>query len=74
VLVVSLCAIFAGFVNQVMKISFNPSEAVVGLHERASLVLPQYVLLTTSLILCFWIPDSLYRTIIDAVTSAAGGF
>ena len=74
VLVVSLCAIFAGFANQIMKISFNTSDATMGLTEKASLVWPQYVLLLTSLVLCFWIPDSLYQTIMNAVTSVSGGF
>ena len=74
VLVVCLCAIFAGFANQVMKISFNTSEATIGLAEKAGLVWPQYVLLLTSLVLCFWIPDSLYQTIMNAVTSVSGGF
>ncbi len=74
VLVVSLCAVFAGFANQVMKISFNTSEATIGLKEKANLVWPQYVLLLTSLVLCFWIPDSLYQTIMNAVTSVSGGF
>jgi len=32
------------------------------------------VLLLTSLVLCFWIPDSLYQTIMNAVTSVSGGF
>ena len=74
ILVVSLCAIFAGFANQAMKISFNTSEATVSLTEKANLVWPQYALLSTSLVLCFWIPDTLYRTIINAVTSVGGGF
>ena len=74
VLVVSLCAIFAGFANQIMKVSFNTSDATIGLTEKASLVWPQYVLLLTSLVLCFWIPDSLYQTIMNAVTSVSGGF
>jgi len=41
--------------------------------EKASLVWPQYILLLTSLILCFFIPDTLYQTIIDAVTAIGGG-
>ena len=69
-----LKVIFAGFANQVMKISFNTSEATIGLAEKAGLVWPQYVLLLTSLVLCFWIPDSLYQTIMNAVTSVSGGF
>ena len=74
ILVVSLCAILAGFANQAMKISFNTSEATVNLAEKASLVWPQYALLSTSLVLCFWIPDALYRTIMHAVTTVGGGF
>jgi hydrogenase-4 component F len=38
------------------------------------MVWPQYVLLLTSLVLCIWIPDSLYQTIIHAVNSIGGGF
>ncbi|MBW1891060.1 MAG: hydrogenase [Deltaproteobacteria bacterium] len=74
ILILSLCVIFAGFANQAMKISFNTSETTVGLKEKANLVWPQYALLSTSLVLCFWIPDILYRTIMNAVTSVGGGF
>jgi len=78
IFIVSLCVIFAGFANQVMKISFgdfkkDDSKEIVHLKERASLVWPQYILLLTSLILCFFMPDSLYQTIIDAVTAIGGG-
>jgi len=71
--ILSLCVIFAGFANQVMKISFDTSTETDRLKEKASMVWPQYVLLTTSLILCFFIPDTLYQTIIDAVTAIGGG-
>ena len=74
VLIVCLCVIFAGFANQAMKMSFNTSEATIALTEKAALVWPQYALLLTSLVLCFWIPDSLYQTIMTAVTSVGGGF
>jgi hydrogenase-4 component F len=37
------------------------------------MVWPQYVLLLTSLILCFFIPDALYQTIVDAVHAIGGG-
>jgi len=56
-----------------MKMSFNKSDAVIRIKERASLVWPQYLLLLTSLILCFYMPDTLYQTIIDAVTAIGGG-
>ncbi len=73
IFILSLCVIFAGFANQVMKISFDDSKKTVRLKEKASLVWPQYILLLTSLILCFYIPDTLYQTIIDAVTAIGGG-
>jgi hydrogenase-4 component F len=56
-----------------MKISFDDSGKTVRLKEKASLVWPQYILLLTSLVLCFFIPDSLYQTIVDAVTALGGG-
>ena len=71
--ILSLCVIFAGFANQVMKISFDSSNKTIRLKEKASLVWPQYLLLLTSLILCFLIPDTLYQTILDAVTAVGGG-
>jgi hydrogenase-4 component F len=74
VFIMSLCVIFAGFANQVMKISFNPSQAVARIPERACMVWPQYVLLATSMVLCFWIPDTLYRAIVEAVNFSGGRF
>ncbi len=71
--ILSLCVIFAGFANQVMKMSFEDSNKTIRLKEKASMVWPQYILLLTSLILCFYIPDTLYQTIIDAVTAIGGG-
>ncbi|MFH1984278.1 MAG: proton-conducting transporter membrane subunit [Pseudomonadota bacterium] len=72
--IVSLCVIFAGFANQVLKISYGQSDTVVRIPEKANMIWPQYALLLTSLILCFWLPDPLYQAIIQAVTSSGGGF
>ena len=72
--ILSLCVIFAGFANNIMKISFDTSDATIKLREKASLVWPQYALLATSLVLCFWMPDTLNRTIIHAVNAIGGGF
>ncbi len=73
IFIVALCVIFAGFANQMMKISFKGMTKKVQLKEKASLVWPQYILLLTSLILCFYIPDTLYQAIFDAVTAIGGG-
>ncbi len=74
IFILSLCVIFAGFANQAMKISFKDADTATRLPEKATMVWPQYALLLTSLVLCFWMPDTLYRTIIHAVTSIGGGF
>ncbi len=74
VFIFSLCVIFAGFAGQAMKISFDDTKATIRLTEKASLVWPQYALLLTSLMLCFWIPGRLYQTIIQAVGAVGGGF
>ena len=74
IFILSLCVIFAGFANQVMKISFNNSNQTIRLKEKAGMIWPQYALLLTSLVLSIWIPDTLYKTIIHAVTSIGGGF
>ncbi len=73
IFILSLCVIFAGFANQVMKISFDESDTAIKIKERAGMVYPQYILLLTSLFLCFFIPDSLNQTILDAVTALGGG-
>ncbi|HSO18870.1 MAG TPA: proton-conducting transporter membrane subunit, partial [Desulfosarcina sp.] len=72
--ILSLCVIFAGFANNIMKISFDASDRPVRIDESANLVWPQYALLLISLVLCFWMPDTLYQTIVQAVNPIGGGF
>ena len=74
IFILSLCVIIAGFANQILKISFDNSNATVQLTENPGMVWPQYTLLLTSLVLCLWVPDSLYQTIIHAVNAVGGGF
>ncbi len=74
VFIFSLCVVFAGFAAQVMKISFDNTKNTVRFKEKAGFVLPQYLLLLTSLLLCFFLPESVYQTIVDAVTAVGGGF
>ncbi len=73
VFILSLCVIFAGFGNQIMKICFEECDTVIKIEEKAGMVWPQYILLLTSLILCFFIPDPLNQTISDAITAIGGG-
>jgi hydrogenase-4 component B len=72
--ILSICVIFAGFAGHVMKISYSDSDATIRLKEKPAMVWPQYALLLTSLLLCFWMPDTFYRTIIQAVNAIGGGF
>ncbi len=74
IFILSLCVIFAGFANHVLQISFSDVRTPIRMEEKPIMVLPQYALLSTSLVLCFWIPDTLYQTIIHAVNSIGGGF
>jgi hydrogenase-4 component F len=76
IFIISLCIVFAGFANQAMKITFDDADnnTTIKIKEKASMIWPQYILLLTSLVLCLWIPDTLYKTIIDAVAAIGGGF
>ncbi|WP_373498197.1 proton-conducting transporter membrane subunit [Desulfococcus sp.] len=76
IFMVSLCFIFAGFSNQILKMSFgDPAENLPdAVPEKVGLVWPQYVLLLTSPALCVWMPDIFYHTIIEATVAMGGGF
>jgi hydrogenase-4 component F len=71
--ILSLCVIFAGFASHVMKMSFADSSQTIRFEEKATLTWPQYALLLTSVILCFWMPGTMSQTIIDAVITIGGG-
>lgn len=73
IFMISICVIFAGFANQIMKISFDDSKRDHRIHVSNNMLWPQYVLLLTSAVLSFWMPDTLYLTIIDAITAIGGG-
>jgi hydrogenase-4 component F len=74
IFIFSLCTIFAGFLNHAMKISFDDHQAPIKITEKARMIWPQYVLLTTSAVLSIWIPDALNRTNVNSVVAFGGGF
>ena len=74
IFLLSLCVIIAGFARHVLGISFNESDVNIQLEEKAPMVWPQYALLMTSLVLCFWMPETLYQTLVHAVQAAGGSF
>ncbi|MCP4897759.1 MAG: hydrogenase [bacterium] len=69
----TLCVIFAGFANHVMKMCYGESGAQDAIEERAAMVWPQYALLLTSIALCCWMPKTLYQAICEAVNFNGGG-
>ena len=74
IFIFSLCVVFAGFANQVMTISFTDRNKTVTLQEKVDMILPQYALLLTSVALVFYMPESLSRTISEALAFIPGGF
>ena len=74
IFIFGLCVVFAGFANQMMSMSFENTSGSESIVEKYQMVLPQYALLLTSVCLCFWMPDTLYNTLMDAVRSIGGGF
>ena len=65
--ILSICVIFAGFANHVMKIAFGGTGVEVQTEEVPNMVWPQLALLFTSIVLFFWMPGTLYQTIINAL-------
>ncbi|MBU4262176.1 MAG: hydrogenase [Proteobacteria bacterium] len=68
-----LILIFAGAARLVMRMSFAQHDEDILVQEKMLRILPSYALLLTSAILCVWLPESLYQTIINAITAIGGG-
>ena len=70
----ALILVFAGASQLVMQMSFAPGDLVKPLiPENLSRTLPSCLLLLTSIVLCFWLPDTLYQTILAAIATVGGG-
>jgi len=70
----SLVVVVAGFANHAMKMAFGPGPDMTGPMPNGALIWPPFVLLLASIVLCFWMPDTLYRTIIEAAHTVSGSF
>jgi len=70
--ILSICVIFAGFAKHVMRISFGEAGDSIRFREPATMVWPQYALLLTSLVLCFWQPETMSQTINHAIQMIGG--
>ncbi len=67
--ILSICVIFAGFANHVMQIAFSDSGVEIQTEEIPPMVWPQFALLFTSVVLFFWMPGTLYQTILNALNA-----
>lgn len=72
IFIFSLILVFAGISRIVMRMSFAATEQQVLVEEKTLWVLPSFILLLTSLVLCIWLPDQLYQTIINAISVIGG--
>ncbi|MDD3813968.1 MAG: proton-conducting transporter membrane subunit [Desulfocapsaceae bacterium] len=72
IFILALILIFAGASRLVMKMSFGKWDEEILVDENWTRVLPSYALLLTSVILCVWLPDSLYQTILSAIATIGG--
>ncbi|WP_446010902.1 proton-conducting transporter transmembrane domain-containing protein [Candidatus Electrothrix sp.] len=72
IFILALIFIFAGASRLVMKMSFGKFTDDILVEEKLIRVLPSYALLLTSFVLCLWLPDSLYETILSAIATVGG--
>ena len=67
-----LAVIFAGGARIVMRMSFKEHDGEILVKEKWMRLIPSYALLLTSVVLCIWMPDSLYQTIITVISTIGG--
>lgn len=73
IFILTLVLIFAGAARQIMAMSFRPYKQEILVGERAARLWPPYALLTTSVLLCVWLPDPIYQAIITTIATVGGG-
>lgn len=73
VFVFCLTLIFAGASRIFMRMSFASYGEEILVEEKLFRVLPSYALLLTSIVLCMWMPDSIYETLLNTIKAIGGG-
>jgi hydrogenase-4 component F len=69
----ALTLVFAGAGRIFMSMSFGDSTATIRVKEKTLRLLPTYALLLASIVLCIWMPDVIYTTIINTIKAIGGG-
>ncbi len=70
----ALTLVFAGAGRVVMSMSFGETSEELKVKEKTLRVLPSYALLLASAVLCIWMPDVVYTTIINSIKMIGGTF
>ena len=74
IFILALILIFAGASRLVTKMCFAKcDDPDILVEENLARTLPSYALLLASVVLCIWLPDSLYETILSAIATIGGG-
>ena len=72
IFIACLTFIFAGACQIVTQMSFANTPEEIRIPETYARILPPYVLLLTSTMLCIWMPDIFYQTILTTVQRIGG--
>ena len=70
--IASLLLVVAGFAQIVTSMSFGPCQEEILVQEQLLRVVPPFALLLTSVALCVWMPEDLYRTIVNTIAVIGG--
>ena len=70
--IAGLVLVVAGFARIVTAMAFGPCQEEVLVEEHRLRVLPPLALLLTSAALCLWMPEPLYRTIVNTIAVIGG--
>jgi hydrogenase-4 component F len=74
IFIFALILIFAGASRLVSRMCFaSCDDAEIIVKENLARTLPSFALLLASIVLCVWMPDSLYQTILAAIATIGGG-
>jgi hydrogenase-4 component F len=70
--IATLLLVIAGFSRVVLSLSFGPVQEELQIPEQPLRILPSFALLLTSLVLCLWMPEPMYRLITNAIAVIGG--
>ncbi|WP_028581931.1 proton-conducting transporter transmembrane domain-containing protein [Desulfogranum japonicum] len=72
IFIAALVLVVGGAGRVVMGMSFNDSTETIAVRETFLRLIPAYTLLLASVVLCVWIPESLYTTILNSIQAIGG--